>query len=435
MLSKKGEVLLREFSKTLETNSEAGDATIRIEQYRAELLLNHSVPSIRFMKFEDFAAFGGFLRCPDSEDVTRDLASIDRNNSLLVFISHCWLRGNENAEGWDGDPHPDNASGEKYRLCCEGIKKLKTVFAPRVKDCYIWLDYSCMNQENKDLSDELEHYDRIVEVCDCIFTPIANSDGNAWKDVASDNILSMYSASKWNQGSDAYLNRAWCRVEMLYAAVIPILENDENSGVIRHTMFEGGLAYHCAQNRRPHFLYDFFLQNVDPVLLPPLQHSYFDGFHPLKGHLTVESDIYHIRQLVSDLQRYIDARKITVGYAGETNGAGEPHGRGVMTYDTGEVYEGEWKNGIRHGYGACTTSNGDRYNGNWMNDKINGQGTYYYPDGTVYDGEWKNGERCGHGILTTALGVYEDEWEGDSPSNRGVWRLPNGEVLEGDDLY
>jgi hypothetical protein len=28
---------------------------------------------------------------------------------LVVFVSHCWMRGYDGAEGWDGRPHPDHA--------------------------------------------------------------------------------------------------------------------------------------------------------------------------------------------------------------------------------------------------------------------------------------------------------------------------------------
>jgi hypothetical protein len=50
------------------------------------------------------------------------------------------------------------------------------------------------------------------------------------------------------------------------------------------------------------------------------------------------------------------------GYVGES---GEPHGRGMLKLDNGDVYEGEFKNGRRHGQGVYTWAQGDLYTGPW----------------------------------------------------------------------
>ena len=39
-------------------------------------------------------------------------------------------------------------------------------------------------------------------------------------------------------------------------------------------------------------------------------------------------------------------------YRGDRNLAGQPHGRGVMSWRNGEKYEGEFRNGLRHGQGT-----------------------------------------------------------------------------------
>ena len=36
------------------------------------------------------------------------------------------------------------------------------------------------------------------------------------------NYFDEYKAKTWNSGDQAYLNRAWCRLEMIYAASIPL---------------------------------------------------------------------------------------------------------------------------------------------------------------------------------------------------------------------
>ena len=81
----------------------------------------------------------------------------------------------------------------------------------------------------------------------------------------------------------------------------------------------------------------------------------------------------------------------------------EPHGVGKMTYkDDGRVCEGIWKerkikyegeldgNGKPHGRGKWMYLNGHVYEGGWKNGARHGQGTYKWPDGDVYEGEWKD---------------------------------------------
>ena len=49
---------------------------------------------------------------------------INRKESLLVYISHTWLRIGKQCPGWAGFLHPDNDFGEKYKLCVEAVQKL-----------------------------------------------------------------------------------------------------------------------------------------------------------------------------------------------------------------------------------------------------------------------------------------------------------------------
>ena len=43
----------------------------------------------------------------------------------------------------------------------------------------------------------------------------------------------------------------------------------------------------------------------------------------------------------------------------------EPHGRGKMTYGSGDVYEGDGRGGVRSGFGTVQWANGDGYTGDW----------------------------------------------------------------------
>ena len=68
------------------------------------------LPPIRLIDFANLKTRSSFPRYPDNEDITinlDDLSPEERANSVIIFISHCWLRGWNGAEGWDG----------KYCIC------------------------------------------------------------------------------------------------------------------------------------------------------------------------------------------------------------------------------------------------------------------------------------------------------------------------------
>jgi len=55
---------------------------------------------------------------------------------------------------------------------------------------------------------------------------------------------------------------------------------------------------------------------------------------------------------------------------------------GIFYYNSGEKYDGEWKNGKTHGIG---------------NVYIKIKGVFYYANGDKYDGEWGDGNFNGKG--------------------------------------
>ena len=76
----------------------------------------------------------------------------------------------------------------------------------------------------------------------------------------------------------------------------------------------------------------------------------------------------------------------------------------VVTYDSGEIYIGEFQDNRRHGQGTLAFDDGRQYVGNWKDDKFNGQGMETYPSGNKYIGEFKNNKKHGQGTLTFANG-------------------------------
>lgn len=52
----------------------------------------------------------------------------------------------------------------------------------------------------------------------------------------------------------------------------------------------------------------------------------------------------------------------------------------------GDIYIGQYRNGLRHGKGVYVFKNGAQYNGDWRHGQKYGQGIFWYPDGTRYEG-------------------------------------------------
>ena len=199
--------------------------------------------------------------------------------------------------GWDGRPHPDNSSHEKHRLSVSGIEKIMKTFAPGMSACYIWLDFGCMDQDG-DPAGELKQLDEIVRCSDCLFTPLAGEGHlsifyNSWSDIYQD-----YRADTWNADKFGYVNRGWCRVEMFFAANIPAVNNSE-----RVERLSQGLKTFVSRGVRPHFLYGTHerKENILPRLIPPMQNSYFEKYHPAKGEVSVPRDKVKIEELVQQL--------------------------------------------------------------------------------------------------------------------------------------
>jgi hypothetical protein len=73
--------------------------------------------------------------------------------------------------------------------------------------------------------------------------------------------------------------------------------------------------------------------------------------------------------------------------------------------ETGSLYIGEWKNGLRHGKGIFVAKSGNTYSGQWQNDKLHGYGCYSYRSGDCYEGEWQNNLYHGKGVFRHADGT------------------------------
>lgn len=109
-----------------------------------------------------------------------------------------------------------------------------------MKKCYVWADYSCLNQD-LDMLDEMQPFDRIMACCDCIFTPLCSISPESSPAMSTTLTLSgTTTTSASNQSADdyfarefssvsspeanQYMNNSWCRLHMLYGATVPVFD-------------------------------------------------------------------------------------------------------------------------------------------------------------------------------------------------------------------
>lgn len=90
-------------------------------------------------------------------------------------------------------------------------------------------------------------------------------------------------------------------------------------------------------------------------------------------------------------------------------------GTGIMVFNSGNKYKGEFVDGKRQGEGTFVWASGAKYRGQWFNDQMHGEGTYVYPDRRVYKGQFVDGKKNGQGELTTEDGkvLERGKWVND----------------------
>lgn len=118
-------------------------------------------------------------------------------------------------------------------------------------------------------------------------------------------------------------------------------------------------------------------------------------------------------------------------YVGEALNS-KAHGKGKLTWPTGEVYEGCFENGVKNGFGRLTLKNGDVYEGEFARDMYNGFGTMNISSKGIYSGEWKDNQMHGQGQFTYNDGrLYIGGFDNDMKQGDGEYRWPDGKVYKG----
>jgi hypothetical protein len=392
-----------------------------------------ALPPIRLISYTNFKNHGCIPRYPDNKELVinlDDLSNEDKDNSFFIFISHCWLRGQEKP------PHPDTMNNDKYHLCVAGIEQvLDHLVDPSIRNCYLWCDFSCIDQDG-DPAGELKQLDQIVSVCDCIFTPLHDPNHENRDYHVTDGVFDWYKefhAYAWNGGDHSYLNRGWCRIEMFYSSNIPKQISPEKLNKLKF-----GLNHHLSLKRRPHILYTSkeMARIQLPKILPPLRNSYYNDYNPILGKLTKEDDRKQVQRLVNELQAFIlpDEKP---GYYPEiaddpTNNIHRKHGKGKYIWENGDIYDGDWKDNLMAGQGKFIYANGDIHEGKWQNSLPSGKGIRQFNNGIIYSGNFHKGKCDGIGEKNWPDGsCFLGDWKENQRHGLGKLIIPNKVIFNG----
>lgn len=106
---------------------------------------------------------------------------------------------------------------------------------------------------------------------------------------------------------------------------------------------------------------------------------------------------------------------------------GMPHGKGIMNYDSGRVYDGDWVSGQWHGKGKLLNPNGDTYVGDFVFDTRHGEGVYKWDNGDIYVGQFSQDKRHGQGRFSFHNGnIYEGEFFDGMFEGFGKYKFQGG---------
>lgn len=93
------------------------------------------------------------------------------------------------------------------------------------------------------------------------------------------------------------------------------------------------------------------------------------------------------------------------------------NGNGTYKLPNGDMYTGNWVNGIREGYGRYDWANGSYYVGDFKGNLLHGKGTFYGADGRQMAGMFIDNNYAGPAGDSTSVerydpnAAYQDEWK------------------------
>jgi hypothetical protein len=108
------------------------------------------------------------------------------------------------------------------------------------------------------------------------------------------------------------------------------------------------------------------------------------------------------------------------------------HGRGTLTKANGDIYIGEFENGLFNGEGEYRWAGSQlKYKGQYRNGQMHGCGVLHNHNG-IYEGSFTHGFMNGKGIMTFYNGdKYSGEFKDSTMSGYGCYRLADGCKITG----
>lgn len=111
------------------------------------------------------------------------------------------------------------------------------------------------------------------------------------------------------------------------------------------------------------------------------------------------------------------------------------HGKGVMEYGDGSMYEGEFKENQREGAGVMKFPDGETHRGTFVGGRLEGQGSIVFANQARYEGELRAGEPSGPGRMEFADGTFcEGGFLAGKYHGKGKLKYASGAGYEGEFL-
>lgn len=70
-------------------------------------------------------------------------------------------------------------------------------------------------------------------------------------------------------------------------------------------------------------------------------------------------------------------------------------GRGIYTWEDGNIYEGNWRENKMSGFGVFRWPDGKEYKGQFQDNQMEGKGKMKAKNGNLYEGIWMDGKMEG----------------------------------------
>ncbi len=111
----------------------------------------------------------------------------------------------------------------------------------------------------------------------------------------------------------------------------------------------------------------------------------------------------------------------------------KPHGKGIVTYDNGNIYTGDMFEGYYTGKGIFTTADGQRYEGDFVKGDYFGKGVLTMVGGYRYEGDFVGNLPHGKGKSTYYNNAhYEGDYVDNQRQGKGIYTYKSGTTYEGD---